>query len=58
VFPFLHTLGGDGSTYDYHMKDARFTRPTSIRTASTAFAPAQVEELIGILDGIRARGAA
>ena len=28
VFPFLRTLGGDGSTYAAHMKDARFTIPT------------------------------
>lgn len=28
VFPFLRTLGGDGSTYGEHMKDARFTIPT------------------------------
>ena len=28
VFPFLRTLGGDGSTYAQHMKDARFTIPT------------------------------
>jgi type I restriction enzyme M protein len=28
VFPFLRTLGGDGSTYGEHMKDARFTVPT------------------------------
>jgi type I restriction enzyme M protein len=25
VFPFLRTMGGDGSTYAHHMKDARFT---------------------------------
>ena len=25
VFPFLRTLGGDGSTYSHHMKDALFT---------------------------------
>jgi type I restriction enzyme M protein len=29
VFPFLRTLGGDGSTYGAHMKDARFTIPTA-----------------------------
>jgi type I restriction enzyme M protein len=29
VFPFLRTLGGDGSTYAHHMKDARFTIPTA-----------------------------
>src|SRR5207244_9199184 len=29
VFPFLRTLGGDGSTYAHHMKDARFTIPTT-----------------------------
>lgn len=28
VFPFLRKLGGDGSTYSEHMKDARFTIPT------------------------------
>ena len=28
VFPFLHTLSGDGSIYSQHMKDARFTIPT------------------------------
>jgi type I restriction enzyme M protein len=28
VFPFLRTLGGNGSTYAKHMKDARFTIPT------------------------------
>src|SRR5216684_1241746 len=27
VFPFLRTLGGEGSTYARHMKDARFTLP-------------------------------
>jgi type I restriction enzyme M protein len=29
VFPFLRDLGGDGSTYAHHMKDARFTIPTA-----------------------------
>lgn len=28
VFPFLRALGGDGSTYSHHMRDARFTIPT------------------------------
>jgi type I restriction enzyme M protein len=28
VFPYLRTLGGEGSTYAGHMKDARFTIPT------------------------------
>jgi type I restriction enzyme M protein len=28
VFPWLRTLGGNGSTYARHMKDARFTIPT------------------------------
>lgn len=28
VFPFLRSMGGDGSTYAEHMKDARFTIPT------------------------------
>lgn len=29
VFPWLRALGGDDSTYAHHMKDARFTIPTS-----------------------------
>lgn len=29
VFPFLRAMGGDGSTYAHHMKDARFTIPTA-----------------------------
>ena len=29
VFPWLRTLGADDSTYAHHMKDARFTIPTS-----------------------------
>jgi type I restriction enzyme M protein len=28
VFPFLRNIGGEGSTYAHHMKDARFTIPT------------------------------
>ncbi|CAM4013146.1 type I restriction-modification system subunit M [Janibacter anophelis] len=29
VFPFLQKLGGEGSTYSDHMKDARYTIPTA-----------------------------
>jgi len=29
VFPWLRTLGGDGTTYSQHMKDARFTIPNA-----------------------------
>jgi type I restriction enzyme M protein len=29
AFPFLRALGGEGSTYAAHMKDARFTIPTA-----------------------------
>jgi type I restriction enzyme M protein len=29
VFPWLRTLGGNGSAYAQHMKDARFTIPTA-----------------------------
>lgn len=29
VFPFLRQLGGEGSTYSDHMKDARFTIPSA-----------------------------
>jgi type I restriction enzyme M protein len=42
VFPFLRTLGGDGSTYAHHMKDARFTIPT----------PALLAKVVDMLDGV------
>ena len=42
VFPFLRTLGGDGSTYAHHMKDARFTIPT----------PALLAKVVDMLDDI------
>ncbi|MEO8197832.1 MAG: class I SAM-dependent DNA methyltransferase [Thermoanaerobaculia bacterium] len=42
VFPFLRTLGGDGSTYAHHMKDARFTIPT----------PALLSKVVDLLDAV------
>ena len=42
VFPFLRRLGGDGSTYSEHMKDARFTIPT----------PALLSRVVDMLDNI------
>jgi type I restriction enzyme M protein len=42
VFPFLRTLGGDGSTYAHHMKDARFTVPT----------PALLAKVVDLLDHV------
>lgn len=42
VFPFLRLLGGDGSTYAHHMKDARFTIPT----------PALLSKVVDLLDGV------
>ncbi|SEB48690.1 type I restriction enzyme M protein [Nocardioides exalbidus] len=42
VFPFLRALGGDGSTYSTHMKDARFTIPT----------PALLSKVVDLLDEI------
>ena len=42
VFPFLRTLGGDGSTYSQHMKDARFTIPT----------PALLAKVVDLLDQV------
>jgi type I restriction enzyme M protein len=42
VFPFLRTLGGDGSTYAQHMKDARFTIPT----------PALLVKVVDLLDAV------
>jgi len=42
VFPFLQRLGGDGSTYSHHMKDARFTIPT----------PALLSRVVDMLDDV------
>jgi len=42
VFPFLRTLGGDGSTYSHHMKDARFTIPT----------PALLAKVVDMIDSV------
>jgi len=36
VFPFLRKLGGDGTAYAQHMKDARFTIPTPALLAKVA----------------------
>jgi type I restriction enzyme M protein len=42
VFPFLRGLGGDGSTYSAHMKDARFTIPN----------PALLSRVVDMIDDI------
>ncbi|MGK2903153.1 MAG: type I restriction-modification system subunit M [Mycobacterium sp.] len=42
VFPFLRALGGDGSTYSEHMKDARFTIPN----------PALLSRVVDMIDDI------
>jgi type I restriction enzyme M protein len=42
VFPFMRALGGDGSTYATHMKDARFTIPT----------PALLAKVVDLLDHV------
>ncbi|NKY21015.1 type I restriction-modification system subunit M [Tsukamurella spumae] len=42
VFPFLQSMGTDGSTYSEHMKDARFTIPT----------PALLSKVVDMLDDI------
>lgn len=42
VFPFLRTLGGDGSTYSHHMKDARFTIPK----------PALLAKVVDLIDQV------
>ena len=42
VFPFLRGMGGDGSTYSQHMKDARFTIPT----------PALLSKVVDLLDQV------
>lgn len=42
VFPFLRELGGEGSNYAEHMKDARFTIPT----------PALLAKVVDLLDQV------
>jgi type I restriction enzyme M protein len=42
VFPFLRTLGGEGSTYAKHMEGARFTIPT----------PALLSKVVDLLDEV------
>lgn len=42
VFPFIRTMGGDGSTYSLHMKDARFTIPN----------PALLAKVVDMLDHV------
>ena len=42
VFPFLRSMGGDGSTYSKHMKDARFTIPT----------PGLLSKVVDMLDNV------
>src|SRR5437016_3598278 len=42
VFPWLRTLGGDGTTYAKHMKDARFTIPT----------PALLAKVVDLIDKV------
>ena len=44
VFPFLRTLGGEGSTYAKHMKDARFTLP--------ADKPGLLAKVVDMLDNV------
>jgi type I restriction enzyme M protein len=46
VFPFLRELGGEGSTYSHHMRDARFTIPT----------PALLDKVVGMLDELPMEG--
>ena len=42
VFPWLRTLGGNGTTYAGHMKDARFTIPT----------PALLAKVVDLIDKV------
>ena len=42
VFPFIKSMGGNGSTYSKHMKDARFTIPT----------PALLSKVVDMLDHV------
>ena len=43
AFPFLRTLGGVGSTYAKHMRDARFTIPNA----------GLLQKVVDLLDGVR-----
>jgi type I restriction enzyme M protein len=43
AFPFLRTLGGEGSTYATHMRDARFTIPNA----------GLLQKVVDLLDGVR-----
>ena len=42
VFPFMRSMGSDGSTYSHHMKDARFTIPT----------PSLLAKVVDLLDHV------
>jgi len=42
VFPFMRSMGGDGSTFAHQMKDARFTIPT----------PALLAKVVDMLDDV------
>ena len=42
IFPFLRRLGGEGSTYSEHMRDARFTIPT----------PVLLGKVVDLIDGL------
>ncbi len=46
VFPFMREIGGDGSTYSHHMRDARFTIPT----------PALLSKVVDMLDELPMEG--
>jgi type I restriction enzyme M protein len=46
VFPFLRELGGEGSTYSHHMRDARFTIPT----------PGLLTKVVDLLDELPMEG--
>jgi type I restriction enzyme M protein len=46
VFPYLRELGGDGTTYSQHMRDARFTIPT----------PALLARVVDMIDALPMEG--
>lgn len=46
VIPFLRQIGGDGSTYSHHMRDARFTIPT----------PALLAKVVDLLEDMPKEG--
>jgi type I restriction enzyme M protein len=55
VFPFIGTLGGEGSTYSTHMRDARYTIPSAalLRKVVDGLESADIDRLLKVVAEIR-----